>query len=151
MTSGCNNFNYFPENQLTKSKLYPLTSSFLSYEDFYDYFASPGVPLDAPARFLLAGTSKGNLLPLSSASSPLSPLPSFLCPLPQLSIPSSLFPFPPSLVPALALNALTLLNPEVCGSAVSSPSGSGPHTLLMHFTLKICATFITSIIINSYC
>ena len=48
MTSGGNNFNYFPENQLTKSKICPLTSLFLP-QRFLTHFASPGVPLDTPA------------------------------------------------------------------------------------------------------
>ena len=36
MTSGGNNFNYFPENQLTTFKLCPPSSLFLSPEDFCD-------------------------------------------------------------------------------------------------------------------
>jgi len=38
MTPGGNNFNYFPENQLTKFKLCPPNSLFCLPEDFCDAF-----------------------------------------------------------------------------------------------------------------
>jgi len=51
MTSGGNNFNYFPENQLIKFKLCPPppTSLFLPFPRRISetHFASPWVPLDA--------------------------------------------------------------------------------------------------------
>jgi len=53
MTSGGNNFNYFPENQLTKFKRCPLpTSLFLSppLRISVTHFASRRVPLNAPAN-----------------------------------------------------------------------------------------------------
>jgi len=54
MTSCGNNFNYFPENQLTKFKLCPPTSLFLSPSRIsVTHFASPGVPLDASGASLL--------------------------------------------------------------------------------------------------
>ena len=92
----------FSENQLTKSKLYLLTSLFLYPEDFCDLFCVAGSAFGRPCEI-----SASILLPLSSASSPLPLAPSLLpLSLPQLSIPSCLFPFPLSLVPARALSAL---------------------------------------------
>jgi len=49
MTSGGNNFNYFPENQLTKFKLCPPTYLFPPRISV-THFASPGVPLIWDAR-----------------------------------------------------------------------------------------------------
>jgi len=46
---GGNNFNYFPENQLTKFKLCPHLPYFCPSPSIsVTHFASPGVPLDAP-------------------------------------------------------------------------------------------------------
>ena len=50
MTCGCNNFNYFSENQLTKFKLYA-PNFFLSPE-------APGVSSDAPERISVCRENK---------------------------------------------------------------------------------------------
>jgi len=48
MTYGINDFNYFPENQLTKFKLcFPNFLIFVSLGISVTHFASLGVPLDA--------------------------------------------------------------------------------------------------------
>jgi len=53
MTSGGNNFNYFPENQLTKFKLAP-PPNFLIFApmDFCNALCITGVPLDAHAEHI---------------------------------------------------------------------------------------------------
>jgi len=52
MTCGCNNFNYFSENQLTKFKLWPTPSPQLPYfplpDDFCDAFCVAGSGGDRP-------------------------------------------------------------------------------------------------------
>jgi len=53
MTYGANNFNYFPDNQLSKFKLCPAPSNVLIFvpKDFCDAFCvAGGVPLDAPLK-----------------------------------------------------------------------------------------------------
>jgi len=116
MTSGCNIFNYFPENQLTNLNFDPKRPYFCPPRISVMHFASPGVPLDAPARFLLPSI----LLLLSSVRSPLLPLPSFLYPLHQLSIPSCLPPF------LLPLSLPPILNPaRRSGEHCKLPQRSG--------------------------
>jgi len=62
------------------------------------YFASPGVPLDAPARFLLPFSSHSlpSLPPPASSLLSLSP--------PSAVYPLLSFPLPPPFVPASLLN-----------------------------------------------
>ena len=48
MTSGGNNFNYIPENRLTKLNFVPQLLIFGPLRITVTHFASPGVPLDAP-------------------------------------------------------------------------------------------------------
>jgi len=52
MTSGGNNFNYFPENQLTTDgDVRPLSPNFFVLSPLkisVTHFALPGMPLDAP-------------------------------------------------------------------------------------------------------
>jgi len=111
MISGCNNFNYFPENQLTKFKLWPPTSLFLSPEDFCDAFCVAGSAFGRPCEISASTHSPPTLFrPFSP------PVPRFLCPPLSAVYPLLTFPLPPSLVPAPILNL---------ESAVSSPSGSG--------------------------
>ena len=93
------------EREVTKCKLYPLyflIFLFLSplLRISVTHFASPGVPLDAPARFLLPFSSHSlpSLLPSR-------PFPPSFVPFPQLYIPSVFSPFllPLSLPPLLNL------------------------------------------------
>jgi len=62
MTPGGNSFNYFPENRLTKFKLCPQLPYFCPQMISVTHFASPGVPLDAPALiwFIIINGSKKN-------------------------------------------------------------------------------------------
>ena len=100
MTSGCNKFNYFPDNQLTKIKLCPPTSLFLPPRIFVTHFALSGVPLDAPARFLVRDFCFHSSPSLSSVFSPFSvPSLSYLSP--------PVFPFLPPLFSEWCCRQLT--------------------------------------------